>query len=71
MAARDYFEIEIVCPSCGLVGEATASERDYSFMRNPDFRIGKLPEGFVLEKEANRREDIKVRCKCGEVFGLS
>ena len=40
-------------------------------MRNPDFSIGELPEGFTLKKEADRREDIEVRCKCGEIFGLS
>ena len=67
MATRDRFEIEITCPSCGLTGKGMASEKDYPFMRNPDFRVG-LPEGFTLEKEADRREDTEVRCKCGEIF---
>ena len=71
MATRDSFEITITCPGCGLTGKAMASEKDYMFMRNPDFRVGKLPEDFMLEEEADRREDTEVRCRCREIFALS
>ena len=70
MAARDHFEITITCPSCGRTGSAPASEKDYPFMRNPDFRVGQLPDGFTLARKASRRGDTEVGCKCGQTFSL-
>jgi hypothetical protein len=66
MATREHFTISIICPSCKNAGIATVSEND-----NPsslDFRVERYPEGFSEATEGVQRMDIKIRCKCGEVF---
>jgi len=70
MAARDRFEMDINCPSCGVGGTAQVSEEDYPFMRNPGFRVDAFPEGLSEAKRAPYRHETEVKCQCGKVFCL-
>ena len=69
MASRDYFDIKVKCSNCEKSGTGHASEKDYQFMRNPDFKV-KLPEGFTIKEESNTRERTLVSCACGNEFYL-
>ena len=62
MATRDYTTYALKCAKCGNHGEMRASEDDYAFMRDPDFRVESLPEGFEVTVAAPRQEDTRISC---------
>ena len=70
MAARNRFELDILCPNCGASGEARASENDDPDMPDPAFRVDEYPDGFSEEKRSACRHETMVRCRCGQVFYL-
>jgi hypothetical protein len=65
MAARDWFELEILCPNCGARGDARVSDND-----DTGFRIDKYPEGFSEISPSVSRQETMVRCECGQEFCL-
>jgi hypothetical protein len=62
MAARDHSEISIKSPKCGLSGIADTSTGDHPYMKSDEFRIHKLPEGFVETKHSKWRRETEVMC---------
>lgn len=70
MAARNRFELDIVCPNCGAKGEARVSENADTDLRNPAFRVDEYPHGFSEEERSAHRHETMVQCRCGQVFYL-
>lgn len=70
MAARDRYTFDVICPVCGHAGEANVSEDDHPYLRDPGFRVDRLPEGFAVVKATNWRAETQVRCQCGHLFCL-
>jgi hypothetical protein len=70
MAARNRFELDILCPNCGASGEALVSENSDSDTSDPAFRVEAYPQGFFEHKPSASRHETMVRCKCGQVFYL-
>lgn len=52
MVARDHSEISIKCSKCGLSGIADTAMGDHPYMKSDEFKIHKLPEGFVETKHS-------------------
>jgi hypothetical protein len=65
MAARNRFELDILCPGCGTTGKARVSEND-----NPGFHVDEYPQGFSEISPSVHRQETKVRCACGQEFYL-
>jgi hypothetical protein len=70
MAARNRFELDILCPNCGASGQALVSENHDPEMPDPAFRVEAYPQGFSEEKASALRQETLVKCKCGQVFYL-
>ena len=70
MPARNRFELDILCPSCGAAGEARASENDGPDTPDPAFRVDEYPSGFSEEKRSASRQQTLVACRCGQMFYL-
>lgn len=82
MTARNRFELEILCPNCGAIGNAHITEHarvsenaPVSENADPDrpalaFRVDEFPLGFSEEQRSGCREQTMVRCECGQVFYL-
>jgi len=70
MPARIRFELDILCPRCGVTGHARVSENDDPDMSVAAFRVDEYPAGFSEEKRAASRHETLVACGCGQVFYL-
>jgi hypothetical protein len=57
------YGLELRCPKCGRLGEIVVDD-------GPPFTVERLPSHFRVVKEASTREDTKIGCQCGEIFGL-
>jgi rubredoxin len=55
--------IELICPRCGLSGKVVVRE-------GPPFALEELPPQFRTMHPSNRWDDIKLACRCGQIFDL-
>lgn len=70
MPARERFEVDILCPSCGATGEARVSGNDDSDAPEAAFRVEEYPSGFSEVRRSTSRHETLVACRCGQVFYL-
>ena len=70
MPARKRFKLDILCPSCGAIGDALVSENDDPDTQGAAFSVEAYPPGFSEERHSASRHETIVVCRCGQVFGL-
>ena len=68
MTERKRLVLDILCPNCGASGDAQVSENGDAEMPALAFKVEAYPPGFAEEKRSATREEILVRCGCGQTF---
>ncbi len=66
MATRDFSTATVVCPKCGKEGVVEVSTSDHPYAKHDDFRIERLPDGFVVRKLSKWQHETRYECvNCG------
>ena len=68
MGSRDRYTLNFKCDDCGTSGEASVSQAD-SRWSGPDFRVDKLPPGFLYSTASEFPQNAKFSCaRCGKII---
>lgn len=57
------YDLELRCPRCGIAGKVSVRDE-------PTFTVEKLPPQFRILHRSEQPQDVKLACRCGQVFDL-